>query len=381
MAAFAIGSASALWWWAGTEGSLGKALRWVGQSQPLIFERATGSLSAGGQVGRLRWQQDGITVEAHDVSLAWQPWFLLKGTLKLDRIAAARVDVADERPPQPAPTAPPKALGLPLQIVLEEFSVGQFQYAGRSAVTASVIAGSYRYNGLQHQLDLNSLQVANGRYSGRAALTSTSPLTLDASLSGALAVDVPDNPTPVLLAFQATVTGPLTELLLKTELQGTAASQASVTPLTPQPQASATARITPWAAQPLLQADASFRGLDLMSLLPQAPRTLLTGSASVRPLDSSSPAWTVALQLVNALPGPWDQQRLPIDKLDTQGEWKNNTAMIRSLKAELAGGELLANGQWLKAPPANKPATGSLALQDWQLKATLKRINPAQLHT
>lgn len=381
MTALAIGSASALWWWAGTEGSLAKALRWADQWQPLTFEQATGSLRAGGRVERLRWQQDGMTVTAQDVSLAWQPWSLLNGTLKLDRVAAARVEVADERPALPAPTAPPMALALPVRIVLQEFSVGQFEYAGRSAASASAIAGSYRYTGLQHRLDLNSLQVANGRYSGRAALTSAGPLTLEASLSGALAVDIPNNPTPLPLAFQATVTGPLTELVLKAELQGTAASPAGATPPAPQPLASATARVTPWAAQALAQADASFRDLDLSSLLPQAPRTQLTGSASVRPLEGSSPSWTAALQLVNALPGPWDQHRLPIDKLDAQGEWKNGTAMIRSLKAELAGGELLASGQWLPAPPAGKPATGSVALHDWQLKATLERINPAQLHT
>ena len=378
----AIASCGALWWWAGTEGSLAQALRWAGQSQPLTFARATGSLRAGGHVDQLRWQQDGITVDARDVSLAWQPWSLLEATLKLDRIAAAKVEVSDTRPPAPTPTAPPNALGLPLQIALNEFAVGQFHYAGKSSVTASEIAGSYRYTGLQHRLALTSLHVANGRYSGRATLSSASPLTLDAALSGTLDVDIPNNPAPVPLAFQATFTGPLTELLLKAELQGRAASQAGTTTPALPPQASATARITPWAAQPLPQADATFRDLDLAILLPQAPKTLLTGSASVRPLESSSPAWAVALQLANALSGPLNQKRLPIDKLDMQGEWKNGTALLRSLRAELGGGELLASGQWMQAPPADKPAAaGTAPAQAWRLGATLKRINPAQVHT
>ena len=63
LAVLAVGLA---WWWAGTEGSLASALRWLAQSQPLTAGRATGSLREGGQVDRLTWQQEGLTVEARD---------------------------------------------------------------------------------------------------------------------------------------------------------------------------------------------------------------------------------------------------------------------------------------------------------------------------
>lgn len=383
----AFGATGALWWWAGTEGSLDTALRWAGKSQPLTFESATGSLRAGGHIDQLQWQQDGITVHARDVSLAWQAWSLLQGTLKLNRFAVASVQVINERPPTTTPTTPPNALGLPLRIALDEFSVGQFDYAGKTAFTASAIAGNYLYTGLQHQLDLKSMAFASGRYSGRAALTATSPLTLDASLSGALAVAIPNHPASVPLAFQATASGPLTELLVKAELQMTQAPPADAKKPALQPQASATARVMPWAAQPLPQADATFRDLDIAALLPNMPQTLLTGSASVRPLESTpataSAGWGLQLQLTNALPGPWDQQRLPLEQLDTQGEWRNGTAMVRSLKAQLGGGEILASGEWTQTTLAGKPATTEPAApaQDWKLSATLRHINPAQLHT
>ena len=155
-----------------------------------------------------------------------------------------------------------------------------------------------------------------------------------------------------------------------------------------QPHASASARIMPWAAQPLPQAEATFRDLDLAALLPQAPQTLLSGNASVQPLESASlatasPAWALQLQMTNSLPGPWDQQRLPIEQLETQGEWRDGAALVRSLKAQLGGGELLASGEWAPAPPATAPATAAPTApeQAWQLNATLKHINPAQLHT
>jgi len=382
-----VGAAGALWWWAGTDGSLATALRWAGQSQPLAFERATGSLRAGGQIDQLQWQQGGLMVKARDVSLAWQPWSLLQGTLKLDRLAVARVQVTDERPPSPTPAAVPTAVGLPLRVGLDDFTVGQLQWAGRTTFTASDIAGRYAYTGLQHQLDLKHAQVASGRYSGRAVLRSAGPLTLDATVSGALEVSVPNNPLPVPLAFQATAGGPLAELQVKAELQVTAAPQAGTTQPAQQTHASATARVTPWAAQPLPQADATFRGLNLAALWPGAPHTLLTGSASVRPLESTpavaSPGWGMQLQLANALPGPWDQQRLPLDKLDTQGEWRDGAAMVRRFRAQLGGGELLASGEWLQTPEAGKSASAEAAVptQGWKLNATLKHINPAQLHT
>lgn len=390
--ALTVGATGALWWWAGTEGSLATGLQWASQSQPLKFENATGSLRAGGHIDQLHWQQDGLNADVRDVTLSWQPWSLLHGTLKINRLSAASLEVTDTRPPSPTPTLPPNALGLPLKIALDDFFVGQFDYKGKAAFSVAKIAGNYAYNGLQHQFDLKSTQYASGLYSGRAVLTSAAPLTLQATLSGALAVTVPNNPEPVPLAFQATASGPLTDMQVKAELQMTAAAPAADAKKPAlQPHASASARVMPWAAQPLPQAEASFRDLDLAALLPQAPQTLLSGSASVQPLDNpspakASPAWALQLQMTNSLPGPWNQQRLPVEQLDTQGEWRDGAALVRSLKAQLGGGELLASGEWASASPATptaQPATAAPTApeQAWQLNATLKHINPAQLHT
>ena len=385
IAALAVGGAGAAWWWAGTEGSLATALGWAARVQalqPLTVGKASGALRTGGQVDTLEWKQDGLLVTVRDASLAWDAWALLHGTLRLERLSAGSVQVTDQRAPSGAPSAPPKALRLPLRVVLEEFSIGQFDLAGKANFAASGIAGRYAFNGLQHRLDLKSAQVASGQYSGRATLTASGPLTLDAALSGALSVAVPNNPTPVPLALQATASGVLTELQLKAELQMTAPPPASSGQPAQQPQASASARVLPWAAQPLPQAEARFHDLDIAALLPNLPQTLLTGSASVHPLDSgpaAPAAWDVLLQLDNALPGPWDAQRLPLERLDAQGEWRSGVALVRSLKAQLGGGELLASGQWASAAPGNPP--DARAAQPWEINATLSQVNPALLHS
>lgn len=384
----AVAATTGAWWWAGTDGSLATALAWIGRTQPLSAERVTGALRTGGHIDQLVWQQDGLRVDVRDITLAWQPWSLLHGTLEVNRLAAASVQVNDQRAPSTTPSVPPSALGLPLPVVLDGFSIGQFQWTGGAAFSASGITGNYAFKGIDHQLELLSAQVARGRYNGRATLSSRSPLRLDASLAGALDTLIPGNKTPVPLAFKATALGPLTELRVKAELQMSAQpSSASSQKKQPQPQATATARVMPWAAQPLPQADANFRDLDVAAFWPEGPQTLLTGSATVRPAPTSgtpaaaTSAWLLQLQLANALPGPWDQHKLPLDRLETQGEWRSGTAMVRTLKAQLGGGELLASGEWADAPAPSTPSTAPNTEHAWKLQATLQHINPALLHS
>lgn len=363
----ALGSA---WWWSGTEDSLATALRWAARTQPVTAEGVSGSLRAGGQVRTLSVQQDGLQVLATDVVLAWDPLSLLKGSLKLDRLAAATVRIDDQRASAPA-AGPPASVALPFRITLDKFSVGQLLWVGPPSFEASALVGSYAFDGTQHRLELNGARVATGTYSGRVSLLATGDLSLDAVLQGVLDTAVPGSNTRLPLSFNATVQGPLKDLNAKAELQlSTSPTHAAATP-----RASATARITPWAAQPLPQADASFRALDLASLWPAAPQTGLSGTLSVRPVATSANAWLLQTDVKNSLSGPWDQQRLPIDKLQAEGEWRNGVAMLRSLQAQLGGGEITASGQWSEASPATANA------QDWKAEALLKNINPAALHT
>lgn len=385
---------SALWWWAGTSGSLATALNWIGQSQPIMTQGATGSLRSGGQIEHLVWEQGGLRVDARELTLAWQPWSLLRGTLKLQRISAASVAVDDQRPPRTVPASAPTVLGLPVPILLDAFSVDQLQWNGAAVFAASGISGRYQFTGLRHELALLGAQVAGGRYSGQAVVSSSSPFVLDARLSGALIATLPKSGTLLPLAFQAAAIGPLADFLVTAKLQMAAQAAEGRAQTPAPPQASATARVTPWAAQPLPQADASFRDLDIAALWPNAPHTQLTGSASVQPLErtppAASPGWRLKLDLANQLPGPWDQQRLPLERLETQGEWRGGVGIVRTLKAQLGGGEILASGEWTPAPiapnappapPAAGPTTPAPAAQAWTLQATLKQVNPALLHS
>ena len=362
-------SVAGLWWWAGTDGSLATALRWADSYAPHLtkswtVQNPSGSLRAGGRVDRITWQQDGLTVDARDVALSWQPWALTSGTLKLDSLRVASVLVNDQQP-QTTKATPPESLRLPMRVVLDEFAITQLNITGATTFSASGIAGSYGFNAQQHALELTRATVASGNYSGRATLAADAPFALTATLTGTVTAALPDSQKTLPLSFSATARGPLADMQARASLLiNDAAHQAAAT----QPHASITARITPWAAQPVPQADAVFQSLDAAALWPGAPQTLLTGSASVAPITASLAAWALQLQVVNRLAGPWDQNRLPIATLSTSAQWRDGAVLVKSLNAQLGGGELVASGQ-------------SAGTQTWAFQAALKNLNPQALHS
>ncbi|MDB5891728.1 MAG: hypothetical protein JWP47_2559 [Polaromonas sp.] len=416
IAIFLIATAVA-WWWTGTDGSLAAAVRLaqkhlISPPQQLSTDGVTGSLRAGGHIDRLQWRKEGLKVDATDVSLAWQPLSILTGTLKLDRVAVARLAVDDQRPPTPPAAGPPDNIRLPVALTLDELSLGSLrltQRANPDPMEISDVKGSYGYDKRVHRLVLANLQGFGGRYSGKAALTDSSPLQLDGAVSGGLVLSVPGgNSTTVPVTFQATATGALTELSINASAQTSAPLAATATnalpagtptaspaiPVTTQPQVSLTATVTPWAAQPVPRAEAVFNQLNVGALWPQAPQTLLNGTASVRPLAPAVPgaggkpahdSWSVQLQLTNSMAGPIDKQRLPLDELRASAQWQGGVVAVESMRALTAGGELSATGTW--APPAAAPSSSPaqpahrMAPQVWKLRAILKNIDPARLHT
>ncbi|MES2980089.1 MAG: translocation/assembly module TamB domain-containing protein [Pseudomonadota bacterium] len=362
-----------LWWWSGTEGSLATALRWAARSQPLVAEQVSGSLRKGGRVLRLQWQNAGLALEGREVELAWQPLSALTGHLKLERFAAASLRIDDRRPAGTPSTGPPASIELPLALVLEDFSVGKIEWVGPPAVEVSGLRGRYEFTGTEHRLALANADVLTGRYQGKLSLSARAPLTLDASLSGIVDAPVPGSQVRLPLAITASARGPLTELSVEAAL----ALQQGASPVPPgdAPVARANARVLPWAVQRLPEAKAEFANLDVGALWSAAPRTRLTGTANVTP-GAAPQAWSVTTTLRNALPGPWDKQRLPVERMDAVAEWRDGKVLVRSLDAAVGGGQVQASGEWL----GNGAATGAAA-SDWKVKATLQRVRLSEMHS
>jgi translocation and assembly module TamB len=354
-----LGTAGA-WWWAGTEGSLAWSLRQLARSLPLTVEGVGGALRSGARVQHLIWERDGLKIEARDLQLAWRPLELLTGSLQIDALRAASVRVEDRRPPQPK--VPPTSLAVSLRPAIDDVRIGRLEWVtGGNTVTAGDIAGHYSFNGLQHDLQLDSVHWGPGTYRGRASIGAAGPLHVNAAVEGRVEAAVPGNAVPLPLDFAATLLGPLADLQVKARLQVGTGSPAAGT------RANGTGRLTLWAEQPLPEAQAQLQNFDAAAFWPDAPHTSLAGEVRVQPAGTAT--WALTADLANALPGAWDQGRVPVDKLTAAGEWRaNGQALVRQLRARVGGGEVQAHGQWRR--------TGG-----WDVQGELAGVNPASIHT
>ena len=393
LAATGIAGATGLWWLAGQDGSLATALRLASRwapdllyvqtdaepgIQPLQLRDVSGALRGNGRVGLVVWSQDGLRVEAHDVTLAWQPYGLLAGTAQLDRLGAQRVSIADSRAPSTEAPVPPATLALPIGIAVNALTIGQLQWQGPPAFEARDLRANYRFDGLRHRVRLDNLAIAQGSYQGQASIAARGTMQLDAEFSGTLRTAVPGASTATTLTVDARVKGPLAQLDIDANADASVDAAASAAAASGPPRKSAStgtphatlkARITPWAPQPVQHAQATFRELDVAAFWPGAPQTRLSGDGHVRPDAAHPDTWALATTLDNGLPGPIDQNRVPVERLEGHGEWRNGVGLVRQLDARLAGGQLTASGEWTDAQ--------RLA---WKLRAQASGIQPQRIH-
>lgn len=348
-----------LWWWAGTEGSLDWVLQRIARSQPLHSEGVTGSLRDGLRVRKLSWERNGLRVEAHEVLLEWAPVALLTRTVQLDEFRAKLLRVVDERPA--SDPKPPEGLSLPMRVRATQVEIGRVEWLGRSTVEAEALAGAYAFNGLGHDLRIDSLRVAQGEYRGQASLGAIGEMPLKSTIEGTVTASVPGGTATLPLRLRASAEGPLADFRAQAFLD-------AIGPASPDgssPSGTVTARVTPFTGQPLPEAQARLRSVDLGALWPAAPHSRLSGQAQLKPAGEG--AWRWEGDFTNAAAGPWDAGQLPVETVRGRGEWRGKSLLVESLQARAGGGSVEAEGRW----------RGNDA---WTLDARLQGVDPSALH-
>jgi translocation and assembly module TamB len=378
--------------WAAWPGSLAQAIGW-GQSYmvkqgpsagTLEVAEVQGSLLRGGQIARLQWQRDGLSVVATDTRIGLSSWFwadaLLGRGVRLSQLDIGRLQIDDRRPPSPsAPPEPLQPITLPLPVTLP-WSIGELVLAGSNdPLTFNGLKGQYRYRPADsvwnlgvadaHQFDLDNLEVAGGRYQAKAVLGAQAPMPLRVDASGEVQTTIPGGERITLQAI-AKITGTLATTDATLDASASLKATGALAP-TDAPTLDAKARLRPWWPQPVETVDATMNSIDLAAFWPQAPVTLLSGTVKAQP---EGEAWRAQLNLANAASGPADRQRLPIDRLEAALEQRGARWTLSRLDAQLGGGRLQGQGQWA-------PASGAQAspLGEWQGDIQASRINPAQL--
>ncbi|MDP2149259.1 MAG: translocation/assembly module TamB domain-containing protein [Parvibaculum sp.] len=411
--ALLIAGAVALWWWADTPGSLARTLQWA---QSYTQDRAEdtgalstrgveGSLRGGGRIGHLRWSRDGLAVDAYDVQLRLGPqtWLdALRGRgLHIEQLAIRQLVVNDRR--EPSPSEPLESFTLPLEITLP-FAIEEVVIEQEEPVALRQLAGLYRYGpadaaGISgvaqaHRLQLDSLQVAGGRYRGQLALGAQSPMPLQLALQGELPASVPQGQTLTLQASadaSGTLGGRSATLDVSARVEPLPEPQAGAsTPAASTPTLSGSARVMPWAPQPLVSANATAHRLDLATLWPTAPVTLLSGTVQAEP---DGEAWRAQVDLSNDASGPADRQRVPVQRLRAALEQSGARWSLTDIDAQVGGGQLQGNAQLelvtttlAVTPAASGPGgtatttlTTTTSLGAWQGDLRLRGVNPARL--
>lgn len=380
--------------WASTPAALPQTLRWAQDwltdpatgTSPLQVEGARGSLTGGGRIAALRWQKDGLTIDIDGLTLAWEPslWLtvLLDRSLTIERLAAQRVRVQDERPPSPndAPLEPPQQLTMPwLRAVTMPLQVEAFAFTGPAALEGGPLVAHYRYgphNGVPtHHLRIDELRWADGRYTAQAALLALQPMTLDVRLQAT--IETP--PTPEVpaqtLRLEAGVQGDLggAEALLQVRADVQPAPASPSPPSSWAPELRLQAIVRPWNDMPLERADLRLQDINVAQFWPQGPRSRLSGQWQATHLEAEAneaPAWRWQLQgqLRNAMAQPWNDGGLPLEQLDAQVELRPDRWIVHALRWRLGESRLDATGnlRW-QVDGAERPWAERLAAAEGRL--------------
>jgi len=362
-----------LWWWLGTGQSLAfvlnQAARYMPAGQTLQAEDVSGSVLAGGHVGRLRWQSDTMAVQVEDATIGWHlPALWQRRRLELGEVHAQLIAIEQRGPKEEKkePVEPLQQLLLPLEVDLP-FKVDTLRWVGPPLVEATGLAGRYLYEGGEHHLDIDGVDLADGHYGAKATLQGAAPMALLAQVDGRVRAPLPQERSIEVVA-QAKAEGTLAgaDARLKISARLAPADNRADAPM----QAQLDAQIAPWQSQPVIEADALLHNVDLALLLPEAPATQLSGEVHAGP-DSSvgALAWQGSADLRNEAPGPWDEGRLPVSALKARALFDGHAWTLPEAQIEAGGGRIEASGNWAPAP------------EPWKAKAEVRGVRLGELHT
>jgi translocation and assembly module TamB len=282
----------------------------------VTIEAPSGSITGTMRFGRVTWRGADATLIADDVVVDWKPGALLGKHLLIRGLGARHVDLAVK--PSSGATNPPTDLRLPLAVDIDRLDIGELDWhAGPRAGRISGLELGYSGDATMHRIRDLALVSDYGRLQGNLTVGARAPL--DVAATATLDGDGP------LASARASVTieGPLARMNVSANgafHDATLSLQAVATPFATTPFASATAELTGVDAASF---DASLPHTDARVHLAFAPR----GDGIAGSVD-----------LVNTLPGPIDQDRVPVARLASAFSLDSEALRLESIDATLADG-------------------------------------------
>ncbi len=315
----------------------------------LTIDGAEGWVLSSGTFQRIRYASADLTIDIDMVSVEVESIRYFPPAIRLAALRARKVDVALKSTSK-EPAGPPDSLASPFNIDIRALSVAEINIRQAGATTPTRIRDvEARLTADAGLIQLEQLVAEHrgSRIRARGTLATLHPFALTAEANANGKTGMYD------WEAAAKIHGSLIALTANATLNTIGKAEASAE--RPSGRAVLNARVEPFTPQPLIQADAVLSGIDLRAWLPGAPRSALTGEATLTPRASG---FTGTLRVENADLGTLDKERLPIRlltatyQLDREGNAQFSDLRIDADKA----GRLQGAGQWQVKP-------GTLALQ------------------
>nr|WP_199065618.1 translocation/assembly module TamB domain-containing protein [Chromobacterium sp. ASV5] len=320
---------------AGWATSTRSGFAWLMQSlggfsqQTLSVGRADGALWQGFTLEDVRLRSAGSDVDIESLRLEWQPSALWRRELHVTRLAIGHVRVAS-KPEAGKPSQPltlPRSLKLPLTVRLERLSVASVSLKPAELAFYD-LAGGYRYDGVVHRLKLARLTTPWGKAAAGLNVTALAPFALSGKLQAKGRLD--DIPVAAQLALSGSLTrlsfaGKLSGKMLGADLNGT---------------------LLPFDANPfnkLERLDVRVGGINPQAILPSWPRGDLSFAVFAEP--DAGQRIKGGLTLLNGLPGPLSDHKLPLALLSGEFRVDDHALEWFNSQARLAGGQMGIAGE------------------------------------
>ena len=322
LAATAIGGI----WLGFSESGLGALARLAesASSGRLSLQQPTGRLVGPLAIGSVTWNEPGTSVAIERLQLDWSSAALLKLRLSIAEISADRVaiDIAatDEA------SAPPAGLRLPLAVNVEKIAISRLDYG--KLFSLDDLRAAFASDGMNHRLSGVRGKFGKTAVAGEMTLGGDAPLPVQASAT--LSGQIDEQPVRVV----AEAAGPLERIVLKVSAAEGLRGDGQAT-------------LTPFARHAFAEAQLALADVDPAAWIAGAPVARLTLRAQIRPDDRQDVALTGDFSVGNAMAGPLDRQRLPLESLSGRFDWTDDGIRIAGLQAALPGqGRLQGGGNW-----------------------------------
>lgn len=229
------------------------------------------------------------------------PWWL---GVDVAQVSGRRIDLKWVAGPTSQASPPPSDLSLPVSLTVGQLQIAEF-HGLTGAQPLRRLDAQLRLGPMRHAVRLHSLAWTDWTLSGELGLGARGEMPLEVNLHAkgrreAVASGERELAGAGVVKVQAQ--GPLKAFGLQVDVRWLPQQGAAQT-------LQADLGLQPFAPWPVSKGRLSLDGLDLAALWPGLPRSLIRGRVDVE--DRSSRDLAARVDLVNGLPGAWEQGRLP----------------------------------------------------------------------